>query len=236
MSLTSGAYLMHHGRKGQKWGEKNGPPYPLNFDDLSPEERAKAKQESIDKGDTVTAQANAKYYSAKEIDDLILKHKKNMELASINGTDVTKGEKFIKKFVKGATMYVDVVDKSSKVYNITAKVTNAFGLTDLPIIGEKTREEMELKKLQNQKEMKKAQNDLNDEIKRAKEFKTGKKEKSELEKLKDEQALLRAKADIERAKADKDKAENDRVNEADRKAKREHNKREAEKHKKDDDK
>ncbi len=23
-------YLMHHGRKGQKWGVRNGPPYPLD--------------------------------------------------------------------------------------------------------------------------------------------------------------------------------------------------------------
>lgn len=27
---TDSDFLMHHGRKGQKWGERNGPPYPLN--------------------------------------------------------------------------------------------------------------------------------------------------------------------------------------------------------------
>lgn len=32
-------YLEHHGIKGQKWGVKNGPPYPLEGKQFSPEER-----------------------------------------------------------------------------------------------------------------------------------------------------------------------------------------------------
>lgn len=28
--MTYANYLMHHGRKGQKWGVRNGPPYPLD--------------------------------------------------------------------------------------------------------------------------------------------------------------------------------------------------------------
>ena len=31
-------FLMHHGIKGMHWGERNGPPYPLNADYNSPEE------------------------------------------------------------------------------------------------------------------------------------------------------------------------------------------------------
>ena len=38
-------YLAHHGRKGQKWGVKNGPPYPLT---QAAKKRAYGKkQESI---------------------------------------------------------------------------------------------------------------------------------------------------------------------------------------------
>lgn len=33
--VRSAAYLEHHGIKGQKWGVKNGPPYPLGYDDHS---------------------------------------------------------------------------------------------------------------------------------------------------------------------------------------------------------
>ena len=30
MIIQESNYLMHHGIKGQKWGERNGPPYPLD--------------------------------------------------------------------------------------------------------------------------------------------------------------------------------------------------------------
>lgn len=40
-------YLMHHGREGQRWGVKNGPPYPLDESAMSLEER-KAAEETID--------------------------------------------------------------------------------------------------------------------------------------------------------------------------------------------
>lgn len=35
------SFLQHHGILGQKWGEKNGPPYPLKGGDYSSEERKK---------------------------------------------------------------------------------------------------------------------------------------------------------------------------------------------------
>lgn len=37
-------YLSHHGIKGQKWGKKNGPPYPL---DSKTAERVKSKAKVI---------------------------------------------------------------------------------------------------------------------------------------------------------------------------------------------
>ena len=33
-------YLSHHGILGQKWGKKNGPPYPLSSDQHSMAEKA----------------------------------------------------------------------------------------------------------------------------------------------------------------------------------------------------
>ena len=32
-------YLYHHGIKGQRWGKRNGPPYPLDAEDRSAEEK-----------------------------------------------------------------------------------------------------------------------------------------------------------------------------------------------------
>lgn len=37
-------YLAHHGIDGQKWGDKNGPPYPLRSDAYSVREKKKASR------------------------------------------------------------------------------------------------------------------------------------------------------------------------------------------------
>lgn len=37
-------YLMHHGIPGQKWGKRNGPPYPLDEKDYSKREKKLAKE------------------------------------------------------------------------------------------------------------------------------------------------------------------------------------------------
>lgn len=39
-------YLVHHGIKGQKWGVKNGPPYPLDQNDKSAAEKSASTQSS----------------------------------------------------------------------------------------------------------------------------------------------------------------------------------------------
>ena len=41
-------YLIHHGVKGQKWGEKNGPPYPLDASDHSASEKKAGWRRSLD--------------------------------------------------------------------------------------------------------------------------------------------------------------------------------------------
>ncbi len=37
--MNSRSYLRHHGILGQKWGKRNGPPYPLGGGDYTPAER-----------------------------------------------------------------------------------------------------------------------------------------------------------------------------------------------------
>lgn len=43
-------YLTHHGIKGQKWGVRNGPPYPLGAEDHSASEKKAGWQKSLDMG------------------------------------------------------------------------------------------------------------------------------------------------------------------------------------------
>ena len=42
--VKSNDYLSHHGILGQKWGKKNGPPYPLDAEDHSAAEKKFAKK------------------------------------------------------------------------------------------------------------------------------------------------------------------------------------------------
>lgn len=69
-------FLMHHGVKGQKWGEKNGPPYPLSD-----------KVKSIAYRGGYDAEGNKKYKTnkkdvkaARDIIDKNLKYMSNKEL------------------------------------------------------------------------------------------------------------------------------------------------------------
>ena len=50
--IVSKSYLSHHGILGQKWGRRNGPPYPLNASDHSASEKKAGYQKSIKGGDT----------------------------------------------------------------------------------------------------------------------------------------------------------------------------------------
>ena len=41
--------LYHHGIKGQEWGVRNGPPYPLDKDDYSAKEEKYKKKNNLKK-------------------------------------------------------------------------------------------------------------------------------------------------------------------------------------------
>lgn len=47
--IIYGDELYHHGIKGQKWGERNGPPYPLDVNDHSALEKKKGWRTSLSK-------------------------------------------------------------------------------------------------------------------------------------------------------------------------------------------
>ena len=62
------AYLQHHGVKGQHWGERNGPPYPLSPQDHSSSERKAGWKSSLESpkakgiGDTLKKLKNQKEF------------------------------------------------------------------------------------------------------------------------------------------------------------------------------
>ena len=67
MSLPKDAYLAHHGILGQKWGKKNGPPYPLGYNDHSSSEKKAGWEDSLvsygsESKRTKKLRENAEYY------------------------------------------------------------------------------------------------------------------------------------------------------------------------------
>lgn len=145
-----GIELYHHGRLGQRWGKKNGPPYPLNFDDLSDEERSKAKEKTIRNADIRTAAANKKHFSNDDIDQIIKRFGKEQELEKLNKKIIDSGRihamESIDKLSESMGTISKFIDNGTKVYNSTVKVTNSLYGTNYKFIKEANKDGGEKKK------------------------------------------------------------------------------------------
>lgn len=133
----SNYYLAHHGILGQKWGKKNGPPYPLDYKKLSEEERAKAKESAIRRGDVKEAQFNKEYFTDQEVRQVMERFDLNQKLSKV--ADPVKQSNFekIENFVNKADRTAKMLDKGTDVWNTVAKISNGLGLlkpNELPVI------------------------------------------------------------------------------------------------------
>lgn len=135
--------LTHHGILGMKWGKKNGPPYPLDYKKLSPEERAAAKDKAIRQGNLKEAADNIDYYDNNELRAVKERFSLNQEIKGLNAQTIAKGKKNVgdqlDKIFKTAGKVADYSATTVKLYNQAAKAYNAFAAEkdQLPLIGEK---------------------------------------------------------------------------------------------------
>ena len=108
--------LYHHGILGQKWGRKNGPPYPLDFNKLSSEEKAQAKKDSIRDVDHRTVYRNRKEYSNNELNELLRRIDMYAKLEALNEKDLHRGRYYYKKAVKYSKEISDLIGQGGEVW------------------------------------------------------------------------------------------------------------------------
>ena len=135
-------YLCHHGIKGQKHGVRNGPPYPLDYSKLSPEERKNAKREAIKTGNVKEANQNVYYFDNKEIQMVLDRYFKKQDIKKIAEKDIKTGRQKVEDIISAAQLFVKATNTGIQVYNNVAKITNAMNKAtvgnnakQLPIIG-----------------------------------------------------------------------------------------------------
>ena len=66
--------LYHHGILGQRWGKKNGPPYPLSAKDHSASEKKAGWRNSLDSNSELEEKKKAYKQAKKSIQDPSIKH------------------------------------------------------------------------------------------------------------------------------------------------------------------
>lgn len=129
--------LCHHGILGMKWGKRNGPPYPLNYTDLSEAERSQAKSKAIREGNIKEAMANKSHFDDNELRQLIGRYDLNTKLSQISNKDVKTGGDKVDSAIKALERTAKLAEGGTRVYNAFAKIANAFG-EKMPVVGEKT--------------------------------------------------------------------------------------------------
>lgn len=113
--------LKHHGIKGQKWGERNGPPYPLDSNKSgktsgSKNSEAKQKRKEIFK--------NRRSMSDQELRKEIERIRLEKELKSLTEQDLAPGKAEVKKIVAGVAYKTLVTALSGMaLYALSTKVS-----------------------------------------------------------------------------------------------------------------
>lgn len=127
-------YLSHHGIPGQKWGKKNGPPYPLNYTDLSEEEKGKAKSKAIREGNINEAAANKDHFSDAELKQVKERFKLNQEINSLSKATIKTGADRMDDIMKTVGKVTTWTTTGINAYNTVAKIANSLGDTNLALI------------------------------------------------------------------------------------------------------
>lgn len=102
----------HHGIKGQKWGEKNGPPYPLEENSGSSSKHGGDKKKSGSSGKhrllSLFKKRDKSPDKTKEISDVDRREMRNVFKGVFNLTDDARADKTIERYLNRANYDVQL--------------------------------------------------------------------------------------------------------------------------------
>jgi len=118
-------------RRQAKKAKKNSSPEKLSKEEFTDEIR----QDIIARGDVKAAFANRQYMSNQDIDNVIARYEKESKLKGLAVKDIKTGKDYIDKITDYMNTATRFTSAGIGLYNNTAKIVNAMGDSNLPIIG-----------------------------------------------------------------------------------------------------
>ena len=133
--------LYHHGILGQRWGKKNGPPYPISASNHSASEKKAGWTKSLSKKTTRQKETETKKrsdsknkgtLSDSELNAKIERLKKEKELGKLTDEVVNPGKAYATQILKSVGNKVVVTAASgATLYALSAAISKKFDAGEL---------------------------------------------------------------------------------------------------------
>ena len=132
---TIGGQLYHHGILGMRWGDKNGPPYPLDAGDHSAAERKAGYKKSIGGGRNESLYDRKEKRNQDETSDVKKVSDKQKEKSEKKSNKNSYRDKLVKKYKEAGLSKEDAETAADKKIKVMKGVGVAAGVTLLTIGG-----------------------------------------------------------------------------------------------------